>query len=1102
MYNKQKYNTHNILFFMKNLFFLLLIVAGLSLSVDSKAENKQVTDSVLIKLLQYPETISSYSIGELTKDMDKTRIKQMSKVICSLSGNGISRSIIRQHYFPLCRSVIESYFHESELLQEIALHRDFTSEHMIQADNINTGRNIITRFIEYQRVCMAIQELPLENRAFNPVFYGDMRMMEGVIWGDNKYMDKLDPIPERLIANLSNLFGVKISTLEKDLYRLLQTYSQDFDFLTNNAALLLDASTYLSKYQMGMVIGTVSASYISQDRKQELLDLINSIFSKRWGAKLWDKLKPIIIYRITGMVEVERVKTFLYYKDSLLSQHIEFAKYYPHKCPDDMKQSVAFEEYNNKFYDALDYIFVAFIKETSDGQCSLGPQFFNSIGCSSQAEFFRLYTEETLKRYYDKDDFRMWGKIENICRYLENTSKYPVDIALHIVDCYSPINALKARDFIRQTSLDTWIDEQMMNSQQDVNELGLRAASVIAYVYASLYNEARYPDVLKYVEWTDKNIEGIGSNKDGIIFNIASALSLMEKHEDSNTWISKVRIDKSEYRQEFYRLLLENNCKLGHTKEAIKVASKMDSFSYQDILLLLSAKLRENREECLEELLSVFTISLSHDFNLFSLMDSEDQDWSSHVAKYRVTDLLRDMDISSWVKEEMNEKQVQSLVEPYIAAMRYNWALASKGALLRSNKFMRELILNKMPSEQYQYFRHALDYEEEDYQEDNLNHRLDAFVSEQAKVILLDYVRKDTTYVLPQFDYNVVREQLHTGDIAIELVRLDKDLFDVVMIRKDWEFPKYVGLLRSNKEDNCQRLWSHLTPYLTGIQKIYISLDGEYNFENIELTTDSAGVCMGDRYNIYRVSTTLSIPKDIYLSDIQYAVLYGNLKYADSDENLETRIAAKQDDKRGAVSDCWMPLDGTEKELNAIFKILTDTNIPYKPYQGENGNKTSFVALNQQEVNLLHMATHGFYNDEDVSDADGVSAMKRSGIVLSNSAYDLWYSKQSGTIFANEIANMDLNSVKLLVLSACETAKGNLGNDGVFGLQRGFKQAGAGCIIMSLKKVNDVMTTELMQLFYSSLTKGQSVRKSFRNAQKQIASKYKIDDWKSFIIID
>lgn len=1094
-----------IYFFKKKLFALLIIIAGLSLSVKAAANSKQVPDSVLTKLVQYPESISSYSLEELTRNMDQKRISQWCNILCSMNPNSINRNIIKCHYFPLCRSVIEIYSRESEILQEIANNRTFPTESIYAADSISTGRDIICRFMEYQRVCMAMKELPLE-RIITPIFYGDMRMIESFIWGDNIYMDTIDPVPNKLITHINKLFDVKISSLEKELYGILLKRSNDSNFLIDNSYLLLNASTYLSQSQMGLVVGTVSAAYINQDKKQELFDLFNTVFSKRLGNELWHKLKPIITYQFSGMLEVEKVKDFQHCRDSLLSQHVKFAQYYPYKCPDNLRQNVAYKEYNDKFYNAIDYIFTAFIKKHSVSQYPLNSTIFNIFGCGSQEDFLRIYTTETLKRYYDDNNFLMWGKIEGIREYMESASKYPVDVALHILECYGPINAPKAVSFIRKTSLTSWTDLQMMAPQQNINELGLIAASVLAYSFASAYNEALYPEILKYVEWVEKNIGQAEVDKDGIIYNIASALSLMEKNHESNVWISKVQVDKSEYKQEFYRLLLENHCEIGNTKEAIKVASKKDGFSYQNIVRLLIAKMREGNEKGLGELLAVFTSSLSDDFNLFSFMNSEDQDWASFVAKHQMRNLWQDMDISLWLKKEEDGKQTLSPYEPYIAAMRYNWALASKGALLRSNKFMRDIFLNNMPSEQYQYYRQALDFEEENYQEFSLKSRLDSYVSEQAKMILLDYVRKDTTLTLPQFDYNIVRNQLQTEDIAIELVRSDGNSFDVTMIRKDWGFPKFVSLYRSEKEDRSHQLWQTLMPYLTDVHRIYIALDGEYNFENIELFTDSMGICMADKYNIYRVSTTLNIPKDVYMSDIKQSVLYGNLNYADpndsSSEGENENIILDENKKRGAINDVWIQLEDTKKELAAISKVLTAMNIPYKEFQGECGDKMSFIALNRRKIDLLHLATHGFYNAEDMSDEDEIPAMKRSGIVLANSAYDLSYTKRSGTIFANEIANMDLNSVKLLVLSACETAQGDLGDDGVFGLQRGFKQAGAGCIIMSLREVNSIMTTELMQSFYSFFAKGQSVREAFRNAQRQISARYKTDDWKSFIIID
>lgn len=1070
----------------------------MSFSVEAKTSSKQVVDSVLTKILQYPDSISSYTIEELTKDMDRERVLQWCNIIISLKANGIRRDVIKRYYIPLCRCIMESYYHESELLHEMAHKRSFSSNIMTQVDSVISGREIVSRFTEYQRVCKIMKEVPWE-KLIVPMNYGNMRMLERFIWGDNSYMDKLDPIPNKLIADIGSLFGVEITLLEENLPTLLQTHNNDCEFLINQSALLIEASTFLSQYQMLMVVGTVSAAYISQGKTQELLNLMNSIFSKRWGNILWNKLKPIITYRITGTLEIEKVKTFHCYRDSLMSKHIGFAKYYPYQCPENMKRSSTYEEYNNKYYDALDYIFTVFIKSSSVSQLSFGSQLFNNLGCGSQEEFLRIYTEETLKRYFDNDDFLMWGKIEKIREYIENASKYPIDVALHILECYAPINALKARDFIRKTSLDAWIDKQITFPQQNVDDLKLRTASVIAYVYASLYNEARYPTILKYVEWIEKNIRTVKGKKDGIVYNIASALTLIDKHKESTDWISKVRIDKSEYKQEFYRLLLENYCEMDNTKETIKIASKMDGFSHLDILKLFIAKLDEDKVDNMNEMLTAFTSSLSKDFNLFSFMEPEDQDWSSSVVKNKTSHLIMNIDTSVWIKEENKHTQLLPLIKPYIAAIYYNWALASKGALLRSNKYIRDLILNKMPSEQYQYYRHALDFDEEDYSEDNLERRTNAYVFKQVKDILLDYVRKDTSHVLPQFDYNIVRNQLHTRDIAIEMIHMGAGSYTVALIRKDWKFPKYFQLWRSDTKNTCELLWLKLKPYLSDVDRIFISLDGEYIFDNIELVTDSTGMCMVDKYMIYRVSSTLKIPQDVYISDIQQSRLFGNLKYATLDDNNKNMVS-RSNVNRGAINNRWAPLIETKEELNAISKVLSDMNIPFRMYQGTEGTKASFMALDRQKVNLLHLATHGFYSDANYQKE--IPAMKRSGIVLANSEYDLLYKKHSGSVFANEIANIDLNSVKLLVMSACNTAKGHLEDDGVFGLQRGFKQAGVGCIIMSLSEVNSVMTTELMQQFYSFFAKGQTARVALRNAQKQIASKYNLEDWKHFIIID
>ena len=92
----------------------------------------------------------------------------------------------------------------------------------------------------------------------------------------------------------------------------------------------------------------------------------------------------------------------------------------------------------------------------------------------------------------------------------------------------------------------------------------------------------------------------------------------------------------------------------------------------------------------------------------------------------------------------------------------------------------------------------------------------------------------------------------------------------------------------------------------------------------------------------------------------------------------------------------------------------------------------------------------------------------------------------------------------MVVLSACESGLGKLGNDGVFGLQRGFKNAGARSLLVSLNKVADEATADMMITFYNHFIKdGKSKRAALREAQSEIRTKYPNQDtWASFIMID
>jgi len=152
----------------------------------------------------------------------------------------------------------------------------------------------------------------------------------------------------------------------------------------------------------------------------------------------------------------------------------------------------------------------------------------------------------------------------------------------------------------------------------------------------------------------------------------------------------------------------------------------------------------------------------------------------------------------------------------------------------------------------------------------------------------------------------------------------------------------------------------------------------------------------------------------------------------------------------------------------------------------------------------LHIATHGYFQPDNKAENN---PLLRSGLMLSGAGSTIRgisnSSGEDGILTAYEAMNLNLDNTDLVILSACETGLGDIKNgEGVYGLQRAFKVAGAKTLVMSLWKVSDEATQELMVTFCKNWLLSGNKREAFLLAQKALKAKYPEPYyWGAFVMV-
>ena len=300
---------------------------------------------------------------------------------------------------------------------------------------------------------------------------------------------------------------------------------------------------------------------------------------------------------------------------------------------------------------------------------------------------------------------------------------------------------------------------------------------------------------------------------------------------------------------------------------------------------------------------------------------------------------------------------------------------------------------------------------------------------------------------------------------------------------------------------------------------ILISPDGQLNLIPFAALMDENNEYLVKNY----LFTYLTTGRDLLRLQLdapsrQDPVMLANPNYDEPGDSTGVQLASSSPSKTGRGTNqrstdftniAFGPLEGTQLEADAIKPIVPNLQV----FTGSEATENLLEQL--QAPSILHIATHGFFlEDIECTPITGSRGTRdRTLIVVPNSDFQLdckptasnlenpllrsglalaganirQSDEKDGILTASEVTRLKLYGTKLVVLSACETGVGSVRTgEGVYGLRRAFVKSGAESQLMSLWKVDDYGTSELMSMYYQRLQKGEGRSQAMRQVQLEL----------------
>ena len=340
---------------------------------------------------------------------------------------------------------------------------------------------------------------------------------------------------------------------------------------------------------------------------------------------------------------------------------------------------------------------------------------------------------------------------------------------------------------------------------------------------------------------------------------------------------------------------------------------------------------------------------------------------------------------------------------------------------------------------------------------------------------------------------------------------------------------RYGTLVRGAREEdelseNLQKLyevlWEPIGQALPSqTKRIIISPDGELNFISFATLLTKDKQFLAQTYNVQYVASGRDLLREPKPSTAKEVVLFANpdfglastpmLAKAEDRSSDGASKSIRGNEKREIEDWSFGRLEGTQKESDELIKKFAGWGWTSTDFTTKEATKEALLKIHSPYI--LHLATHGFFAKEDPTTAQTEpeaqlsgrqsvtkskffkNPMHRSGLALAGAqtTLDAWKRDEvppvenDGILTAEDVSTLDLRGTWLVTLSACDTGSGEArAGEGVMGLRRGFIQAGAQNLLMTLWPISDEVTVQIMSDFYEAAHKSGNAPAALAEVQR------------------